>query len=117
MPRRTEKEEKVYKAVSLAISRKGFHYKDIAKLIGVKEQTVRWAISSGRFSPEKAAVWSTRLDIPFEIFTEGFDPTPDRIDELEAELTRLREEVFELRTDVDELKRWRNVVIGKSDNL
>ncbi len=81
-------------------------HKDVARILGVSEQTVSNAVSQANFSEDKAIRWSTALDIPIEVFTTGVEPLPvNDYDRIMHEISELRKQVEDLRLDVNSLLR------------
>ena len=58
-------------AVSNALRAKGLSHADVAKILGMKEQSVSNAVSLGHFSEKVARKWSKALDIPLGVFIDG----------------------------------------------
>ena len=114
--RRTEHEEKVYRAVVKALTDNGLKYQTVAALVGIKHQTAREIISSGKFTVQKAARWSGALRIPMNVFLEGEEYIPENKEEkLYGELIALQKKVDQIQSEVNELKRWKNLVTGADD--
>ena len=109
---RTEHETKIYRALVKALAQKGLKYRTVAQLIGIKYQTARESISSGKFSEAKATQWSALLDIPIEVFLEGAELPENN---LHSELVALQKKVDQIQSEVNELKRWKNHVTGADD--
>ena len=118
MPYAKNRNPVVRDAVKRALELRGLTYHDAADLLGVQYQTAKDQISSGVFSQRAAARWAAALGIPCEVFTDGV-----MIDALEPfvvlsyqditkEISSLKGELAELKTMIEDLQRWKDIVCG-----
>lgn len=99
-----KRNEKVRYAVSKALKQRGLTHKDVAKILGLAEQTVGNRISNGDFNESKAAQWSAALGIEQEVFLHGKEPLPpNNYQAIVETIMNMRKEIEDLRRDMDML--------------
>ena len=123
---KTPKEIKIHQALRASLTRRGLTSNDVAQLIGIKPQSARQAISLGQFSEERAAEWSAILGIPMEVFTEGIEESDTggelgqinrvggQLGQIKRELEAVKDDIRNLREEVQELTRWKEIVTGRA---